>query len=98
MTGCSTLLTLDILSWRCNASIKIKAAINNTIQTRIEWYALLLQEITRLDGLKRLRGNWAWPLAYFYALLRLAYFKLRGHQRAEDLACFGWQCVAVKKP
>lgn len=23
-------------------------------------------------------------------------FKLRGKKRAEDLACFGWQCVALK--
>ena len=62
-----------------------------------DWYALLLQEITRLGGLERLRGNWAWPFAYFYALLGLVYFKLRGNKYAEDLACFGWQCVAIKK-
>ena len=35
----------------------------------------------------------AWPFAYAYALLGLAYFKLRGNTRAEDLACFGWHCV-----
>lgn len=62
-----------------------------------DWYALLLQEITRLGGLERQRGNWSWPFAYAYALLGLLYFKLRGNKRAEDLACFGWQCVAVKQ-
>ena len=62
-----------------------------------DWYALLLQEITRLGGLERQRGNWSWPFAYAYALLGLLYFKLRGNKRAEDLACFGWQCVAVKR-
>lgn len=63
-----------------------------------DWYALLLQEITRLGGLERQRGNWVWPLAYAYALLGVLYFKLRANKRAEDLACFGWQCVTVKKP
>jgi ubiquinone/menaquinone biosynthesis C-methylase UbiE len=70
------------------------------IQTLVangDWYSLLRQEITRLGGLERQRGNWAWPFAYAYALLGLAYFKLRSNKRAEDLACFGWQCVAVKK-
>lgn len=62
-----------------------------------DWYGLLLQEITRLGGLERQRGNWAWPLAYAYAVLGVMYFKLRGKKRAEDLACFGWQCLAVKK-
>lgn len=60
-----------------------------------DWYALLRQEITRLGGLERQRGNWAWPFAYAYALLGLAYLKLRSNKHAEDLACFGWQCVAV---
>ena len=62
-----------------------------------DWYALLRQEITRLGGLERQRGNWCWPLAYAYALLGVIYFKLRGKKQAEDLACFGWQCVAVKR-
>lgn len=61
-----------------------------------DWYALLLQEITRLGGLERQRGNWSWPFAYAFSLLGLAYFKLRSNKQAEDLACFGWQCVAVK--
>ena len=63
-----------------------------------DWYGLLRQEITRLGGLERQRGNWAWPLAYAYALLGLAYFKLRADKKTDDLACFGWQCVAVKSP
>lgn len=62
-----------------------------------DWYVLLRQEISRLGGLERQRGNWAWPLAYAYALVGLAYFALRANKKAEDLACFGWQCVAVKK-
>ena len=62
-----------------------------------DWYALLRQEITRLGGLERQRGNWVWPLAYAYALLGMLYFKLRGNHRAEDLAYFWWQCLAVKQ-
>lgn len=62
-----------------------------------EWYALLRQEITRLGGLKRQHGNLIRPFAYPYTLLRLGYFQLQGNNRAEDLACFGWQCVAVKQ-
>jgi len=61
-----------------------------------DWYALLRQEITRLGSMERQRGNWTWPLAYVYALLGVAYFDLRINKRADDLACFGWQCVAVK--
>ena len=62
-----------------------------------DWYALLLQEICRMGGLERQRGNWAWPFAYIYSLLGLLYFKIRSNKRAEDLACFGWLCVAIKK-
>jgi SAM-dependent methyltransferase len=62
-----------------------------------DWYALLRQEITRLGGLERARGNWAWPLAYCYSLLGMAYFLLRARKPADDLACFGFFCLAVKK-
>ena len=62
----------------------------------LDEFSLLRQEIARLGGLERQRGNWAWPLAYAYALLGVLYFKLRGNQRAEDLACFGWHYVAKK--
>lgn len=70
------------------------------IQTLVangDWYSTLRQEITRLGGMERQRGNWTWPFAYAYSLLALVYFKLRSNKRAEDLACFGWQCVAVKQ-
>jgi len=62
-----------------------------------DWYALLRQEIMRLGGLERSKGSWAWPLGYAYALLGMLYFKIRGNKRAEDLACFGWHCVATKQ-
>ena len=62
-----------------------------------DWYALLRQEIERLGGLERTSGNWSWPLAYVYSLLGVLYFKLRSQRPADDLACFGWHCVAVKQ-
>jgi SAM-dependent methyltransferase len=62
-----------------------------------DWFAYAEQELTRLGGLERERGNWSWPLAYAYSLLGVLYFKLRGPKRADDLACFGWHCVAVKR-
>lgn len=62
-----------------------------------DWYSLLIQEITRLGGMERSQGNWAWPLAYAYALLGVAYFHLRRRITAHDLACFGWHCIAVKQ-
>jgi SAM-dependent methyltransferase len=61
-----------------------------------DWFSLLRQEITRLGGMERQRGNWTWPLAYAYSILGLAYFKIREKYTAEDLACFGWHCVAKK--
>jgi hypothetical protein len=62
-----------------------------------DWFALLQQELTRLGGLERQRGNWTWPVAYLYSLLGLLYFRLRRKVTATDIACFGWQCVAVKQ-
>lgn len=69
----------------------------NELTANGDWYTLLKQEITRLGGLERQHGNWTWPLAYAYALLGGLYFKFRSPVKAEDLACFGWHCVAEKR-
>lgn len=66
-----------------------------TLVANGDWYSLLRQEITRLGGMERQRGNWVWPLAYVYGLLGVAYFKIPSKKKAEDLACFGWQCVVI---
>lgn len=68
----------------------------NTLTPNGDYYALLRQEITRLGGLERQRRNWAWPLAYAYGTLGLIYFKLRRKIHAQDLACFGFFCMARK--
>ena len=75
-----------------NLGFKIKELTPNG-----DWFAYTEQEITRLGGLERQRGNWSWPFAYAYSLLGVLYFKLRGKMRAENLACFGWHCLAVKQ-
>jgi ubiquinone/menaquinone biosynthesis C-methylase UbiE len=62
-----------------------------------DWFGVAEQEITRLGGMERMRGNWSWPLAYAYSLLGVLYFRMRSRKRAEDLACFGWHCVAAKQ-
>lgn len=68
-----------------------------TLVAHGDWHALLLQEIIRLGSQERQRGNWAWPLAYAYSLLGIIYFSLRSKkQKSDDLACFGWNCMAVK--
>lgn len=63
-----------------------------------DWFAYCRQEMLRLGSMARRYGDWSWPLAYGIGLIGLAYFKIRGGRTAEDLACFGWHCVAVKEP
>jgi SAM-dependent methyltransferase len=76
--------------------LPLRGFVIETLVANGDWYSVLRQEITRLGGMERQRGNWIWPLAYLYSLFGLFYFTLRADKSAEDLACFGWQCVAVK--
>jgi len=62
-----------------------------------DWFALCQQELMRLGSTARRYGDWGWPLAYVLGVLGTFYFKMRNGRKADDLACFGWQCVAVKK-
>jgi SAM-dependent methyltransferase len=62
-----------------------------------DWFAYAKQEMLRLPSMSRHYGDWFWPLAYLVTGISLVYFSLRGKSRtAEDVACFGWHCVAVK--
>jgi SAM-dependent methyltransferase len=63
-----------------------------------DWCSLLRQEITRLGGLERQLGNWSWPFGYAFALLGLIYFAIRSNKKTDDLACFGYHCIAIKNP
>jgi len=62
-----------------------------------DWFSYCKQELLRLPRMARSYGDWCWPLAYLVAGIGLIYFLLRAKSRtAEDVACFGWHCVAVK--
>lgn len=62
-----------------------------------DWFAFCQQDLMSLGGFARRYGDWSWPLAYGLSILGALYFKIRGGRPAHDLACFSWQCVAVKK-
>lgn len=63
-----------------------------------DWFSYTKQEMLRLPAMARRYGDWCWPLAYLVAGIGLIYFLLRGKsRRADDLACFGWHCIAVKQ-
>lgn len=63
-----------------------------------DWFSYSKQEILRLPRMARQYGDWCWPLAYLVAVSSLIYFAIRKNTRtAEDVACFGWHCVATKR-
>lgn len=62
-----------------------------------DWFAYLRQELTRLGGMERQRGNWSWPFAYGLAVIGLCYFWMRSKKTAADVGCFGFHCRAIKK-
>lgn len=62
-----------------------------------DWFAFAKQELLRLPSMAKRYGHWAWPIAYAVAGLGVIYFWLGGVRRsAEDVASFGWHCVARK--
>lgn len=61
-----------------------------------DWFAFTHQSLMSLGSFARKYGDWSWPLAYALGMLGAIYFKIRGGKPADDLACFSWQCVAVK--
>jgi SAM-dependent methyltransferase len=62
-----------------------------------DWFSYLKQEICRLPGMARRYEDWCWPLAYLLVWIARLYFGGRGaSQKSQDVACFGWHCVAVK--
>lgn len=63
-----------------------------------DWFSYLRQEIFRLPSMARRYGDKRWPLAYVLMGLAFLYDVLPGKGRmADDVACFGWHCVAVKQ-
>lgn len=63
-----------------------------------DWFDFSRQELLRLPSAARDYHDWCWPLAYPVALIGLLYFMLRGSaKKADDLACFGWHSIAVRR-
>jgi SAM-dependent methyltransferase len=61
-----------------------------------DWFDYCRQELMRLGSMARRYGDRSWPLAYLLGILGALYFKVRGCEQADKLACFGWNCLAVK--
>jgi SAM-dependent methyltransferase len=61
-----------------------------------DWFSFCHQELARLGGVARRAGDWSWPLAYMLGALGSMYFAVRGGRQTDDLACFGWHCIARK--
>lgn len=63
-----------------------------------DWFSYVKQELLRLPGMARSCGDRLWPLTYFVTGIGVVYLCLRGKSRkADELASFGWHCIAVKR-
>ena len=63
-----------------------------------DWFSYIKQEMFRLPLMARRYQAWHWPLAFVIAGMGVLYFSLPGIKlKSDDLACFGWHCVAIKK-
>ncbi|MEW6427165.1 MAG: methyltransferase domain-containing protein [Thermodesulfobacteriota bacterium] len=63
-----------------------------------DWFSYARQESFRLPRMARQYRDWCWPVAYVVAAFSGLYFVLRGVKAgAEEIACFGWHCVAIKR-
>jgi ubiquinone/menaquinone biosynthesis C-methylase UbiE len=63
-----------------------------------DWFLYCQQELVYSGAMARRKYDISWPLGYLLGALGLLYFNIRkGRNKADDLACFGWHCVAVKK-
>lgn len=63
-----------------------------------DWFSYCHQELMRLGSMARSYGDKLWPLAYLLGFIGVLYFRVRRTRPANDLGCFGWQCVAIKEP
>ena len=66
------------------------------LESNGDWFSFCEQELMRLGGMSRQYGNPFWSLGYFLSWIGRLYFKLSKHKCSDDLACFGWHCVAKK--
>lgn len=62
-----------------------------------DWFGYVKQEMFRLPIMARKYGAWHWPFAYIVGALGAFYLSLiHDKNKSNELACFGWQCVARK--
>ena len=63
-----------------------------------DWFSYMRQEMFRLPIMAKRYRSWHWPFAYIVGGLGAMYFSFPGvSQKSDDVACFGWYCVASKK-
>ncbi|MGZ8271523.1 MAG: class I SAM-dependent methyltransferase [Methylophilus sp.] len=63
-----------------------------------DWFDYLKQELVRLPAMTKKYGNWHWPLSIVLSVFSIVYLSIIKNTRgSSELACFGWQCVAIKK-
>lgn len=69
----------------------------NQLTSNGDWFSYMRQEMIRLPYMARIYGSWHWPIAYVFAAIGALYFSFPGAKRnSDDVACFGWHCVATK--
>jgi SAM-dependent methyltransferase len=62
-----------------------------------DWFGYMKQEMIRLPSMARKYGSWHWPLSYLFAGLGFIYFSMPCvAKKSDDVACFGWHCIAKK--
>ena len=69
----------------------------NELKPNGDWFEYLKQELSRLGYMERRNGSWSWPFAYALGIMASIYFLFRKKVVDQNVACFGWFCVAIKK-
>lgn len=70
----------------------------NELTPNGDWFSLFEQEAARFGTTARSYKDPRWPFAYLIGFLVKLYFKLGRPPKADDLACFGWHCIATRHP
>lgn len=68
-----------------------------SLESNGDWFSFCRQELLRLPSISRKYGDWCWPLSFVAAAVGFIFFSLRSNKKvSDDLASFGWHCVARK--
>jgi len=62
------------------------------------WFTLLQQELCRLGSSEKMERRPFWPFACLFANLVIWYLQARKQSPSNELACFGYHCIAKKNP